>query len=73
VPKLDGPREEGIPLAWVPRPELVAELVGAPDLVSRDSILVANRADIAVDCRRVLDEVTAPDAPTPDNPPPQRP
>jgi hypothetical protein len=54
-------RDEGIPLAWVPRPEIVAQLVGASDLVARDGILVTNMVEIAVDCREALDEVVAAD------------
>lgn len=53
--------DEGIPLAWVPRSDIVAKLVDASDMAARDTILVADAADIALDCREALDEVTAPD------------
>jgi hypothetical protein len=53
--------DEGIPLVWVPRPAIVAELVGAAGADVRDSILLSSRDDIAIDCLTVLGEVTAPE------------
>lgn len=49
--------EEGIPLGWVPRREIVQELVGAPDAESRLSILSRRSADILDDCQAVLEEI----------------
>jgi hypothetical protein len=51
-------KTEGIPLAWVPRPEVVTELVEAADRDARYSILAARRREIAEDCIAVLKEVT---------------
>ena len=53
--------DEGVPLVWVPRPGIVAELVGAADADVRDGILLSSRDDIGADCLSVLDEVTAPE------------
>lgn len=49
---------EGLPLAWVPSPEIVSELAHAPDTSTRDAILIARRSDITHDCRKVLAEVS---------------
>jgi hypothetical protein len=63
VAQLDGDaaiaimQEEGIPLAWVPRAEIVADLIAAPDAASRDTILVARTREIVEDCRQHLAEV----------------
>ncbi|ROO60436.1 hypothetical protein EDC02_2307 [Micromonospora sp. Llam0] len=51
-------QEEGIPLVWVPRAEILAELLAAPDRAARLKILVAHDAAVADDCRAVLTEVT---------------
>jgi hypothetical protein len=63
VPQFDGDaataimQNEGIPLAWVPRAEIVADLTAAPDAATRDTILVARTPEIVEDCRRRLAEV----------------
>jgi hypothetical protein len=63
VAQLDGDaaiaimQEEGIPLAWVPRAEIVADLIAAPDAAARDTILVARTSEIVEDCRQRLAEV----------------
>ena len=54
-------QDEGIPLVWVPRPAIVAELVGAADADARDGILLSFRDDLADDCLTALGEVTAPE------------
>lgn len=51
-------QEEGIPLVWVPRPEIVRALVGAADADARDTILLASRDDISDDCTAALTEIT---------------
>lgn len=51
--------DEGIPLVWVPRPAIVAELVAAADAEARDEILLASREEITEDCLAVLGEITA--------------
>jgi hypothetical protein len=53
--------DEGVPLVWVPRPAIVAELVSAADADARDGILLSSRDEIAVDCLTVLGEVAAPE------------
>lgn len=53
-------QDEGIPLVWVPRPAIVADMVGAWDAEARDRILLSFREEIADDCLTVLSEVTAP-------------
>lgn len=50
-------QEEGIPLVWVPRAEILAELIAAPDRAARLKILVACDSELADDCRAVLTEV----------------
>src|SRR6266496_3893499 len=41
--------DEGIPLVWVPRQAIVAELVSAADADARDEVLLSSRDDIADD------------------------
>ena len=50
--------EEGVPLVWVPRPAIVARLVGAADADARDGILLSSGDEIAVDCLTVIGEIT---------------
>ena len=49
--------EEGIALVWVPRGELVRELLELPDAASRWETLAQRGADIATDCSEVLAQV----------------
>ena len=49
---------EGIPMVWVPRPDIVASLVHAADADARDAILLSSRDDIAADCLGALSVVT---------------
>lgn len=51
-------QEEGIPLVWVPRADIVASLIRAADAGARDSVLLASRDDIPDDCLGVIGEVT---------------
>ena len=53
--------DEGVPLVWVPRPAIVAELVSAADADARDGILLSSRDDLAIDCLTLLGEVTDPE------------
>lgn len=46
--------EDGIPLVWVPRLEIVKLLVEAPDRSSRIAILLDRVDDLIEDCRQVL-------------------
>jgi DNA-binding ferritin-like protein (Dps family) len=48
---------EGIALVWVPRGELVQELLGLPDAAARWEMLAERGADIAADCDEVLAQV----------------
>ncbi|MEU7761680.1 hypothetical protein [Micromonospora aurantiaca (nom. illeg.)] len=54
-------QEDGIPLVWVPRPEIVADLLAAPDRDARVKVLTARAADVAHDCRETLGQITRPD------------
>lgn len=53
--------DEGIPLAWVPRAAIVAELVRAPDVAARQAILAARIPEIVEDCREVLKIILDPE------------
>ena len=46
---------------WVPRPQIVTELVEASGAPARRAVLVASASEIASDCLAVLAEVNAPD------------
>ena len=49
-------RDEGVPLVWIPRNEIVQELVQAPDSATRQQILIDQRDAILDDCIAALDE-----------------
>ena len=46
---------EGIPLAYVPGPATVTELLEAPDYESRVEVLISRTAEVIEDCRAALD------------------
>jgi len=48
---------EGLPLAWVPRPEILDELVNAPTRENRNRILDSHADDIMDDCDAVLADI----------------
>lgn len=48
-------------LAWVPRTEILRELLAAEDDEARTAVLEARCADIVIDVERVFDEVTLPE------------
>lgn len=52
--------DDGLPLVWVPRAELVQEVVDADDRRARVAVLLAHRPALVADCRAVLREVTHP-------------
>jgi hypothetical protein len=52
---------DGIPLIWVPRAAIAADLVSAPGAAARAAILVAASAEISDDCSAVLAEITRPE------------
>jgi hypothetical protein len=51
--------EDGIPLMWVPRGEIVRSLFGATNRSERIAVLLGRRDDIVVDCRAVVDNLAA--------------
>jgi hypothetical protein len=53
--------QDGIPLAWVPRGDIVVGLVHAEGIDGRRAILADREADIVQDCFTCLDDVDAPE------------
>jgi len=53
-------QDDGIPLVWVPRADIVAELLTAPDRAARIKVLIGRRDDVVEDCRAVLETVGEP-------------
>lgn len=53
-------RDDGIPLVWVPRAELVAQVTEARDREARIRILLARETQVVADCRQVLNDITEP-------------
>ena len=53
---IDVLRVDGIPLAWVPRGEIVTEIVGAHQRLGRLAVLRERRDDVVADCRGALSE-----------------
>lgn len=51
--------EEGIPVAWVPRKDVLVELIAAEDELARELILLERAEDILEDCHLILKEVVA--------------
>ena len=54
-------KQDGIPLAWVPRGDIVVRLVHAEGIEGRRAILADREADIVQDCFTCLDDVDAPE------------
>jgi hypothetical protein len=54
-------QQDGIPLAWVPRGDIVVGLVHAEGIEGRRAILADREADIVQDCFTCLDDVHAPE------------
>lgn len=52
--------DDGIPLVWVPRESIVADLLQAPDRPARLAILVGRTTELVEDCRSVLESITEP-------------
>ena len=50
--------DEGLPLIWIPRNEIVQLLIQAPDNATRQQILIDKRSAILDDCIASLDEST---------------
>jgi hypothetical protein len=53
--------QHGIPLAWVPRADIVVALVHAEGIEARRAILADHEADIIQDCFTCLDDIEAPE------------
>ncbi|MFC0028012.1 hypothetical protein ACFFMM_00540 [Micromonospora chaiyaphumensis] len=53
-------QDEGLPIVWVPRREIVEEMLAAPDRDARIQILLARTTEVVEDCREVLTAVTHP-------------
>lgn len=51
-------RDDGLPLVWVPRAELVQEVLDAEDREARIAVLLAHAPELVQDCRGVLHGVT---------------
>ena len=49
-------QDEGLPLVWVPRHEIVQSLIKAPDADTRREILFSHRDEILEDCLTVLED-----------------
>lgn len=49
--------EDGLPVSWVPRTEIVLELVACDSAAERREVLDRRRAEILADCEEALDDV----------------
>jgi hypothetical protein len=50
-------RDDGIPLVWVPRAEIVTEVLAASDRRAKVDVLISHADQIVEDCKTVLGEV----------------
>jgi hypothetical protein len=50
-------RDEGLSLVWVPRAELIVQLLEAPDATTRRELLTAHADDVIADYAEVADSV----------------
>jgi hypothetical protein len=53
--------QDGIPLAWVPRANIVVALVHTEDIEARRVVLANHEADIIQDCFTCLDDIDVPE------------
>jgi hypothetical protein len=51
-------RDDGLPVVWVPRAEIVTDVLAAPDRRARVEVLISHAGEVAEDCRAVLGEVS---------------
>lgn len=51
-------QDEGLPLVWVPRAEIVSEVLAAPNRSARVGVLLDHIDELIEDCREVLDEIS---------------
>jgi hypothetical protein len=49
--------EHGLNIAWVPRGEVVRELLSATDVAARDAVLIARETELIEDVERALDAI----------------
>lgn len=47
-------QEDGLPLVWLPRAEIVAEVLDVPNRAARVEVLLRHADELIVDCRAVL-------------------
>jgi len=47
-------QDDGLPIVWVPRAEIVTSMLAAPDRAARVDLLLAHEQEITADCRTVL-------------------
>jgi hypothetical protein len=47
-------QEDGLPLVWLPRAEIIAEVLDAPNRAARVEVLLRHADELIVDCREVL-------------------
>lgn len=50
-------QDDGLPLVWLPRAEVVAEVIDAPDRAARVEVLLRHADELIADCREVLGAV----------------
>jgi hypothetical protein len=50
-------QQDGIPLVWVPRADIVADLLAVADRDSRIKVLLDRSTDVVQDCRKVIGDV----------------
>ena len=51
-------QDDGLPLVWVPRVEIVTSLLAASDRTARVEVLLAHEQQITADCRTVLASIS---------------
>jgi hypothetical protein len=51
-------QEDGLPIVWVPRAEIVTSLLAAPDRAARIEVLLAHEREITADCRAALGSIS---------------
>jgi hypothetical protein len=51
-------QDDGLPLVWVPRAEIVTSLLAAPDRAARVDVLLAHEQEITADCRAVVGSIS---------------
>jgi len=52
--------QEGLPLAWVPREQIVSAMLHAHDREARIQVLIENREEVLDDCYETLDHISHP-------------